>query len=58
MAAARVGDAATEGEQLRHFADWYPAIVEMITARPVSDRCGLYRASGKVAPGCDPRDRR
>ena len=33
---------ATEGEQLRHFADWHPAIVEMITARPVSDRWGLF----------------
>jgi salicylate hydroxylase len=33
---------ATEGEQLRHFADWHPAIVEMITAKPVSDRWGLF----------------
>jgi salicylate hydroxylase len=33
---------ATEGEQLRHFARWHPAIVEMITARPVSDRWGLF----------------
>jgi salicylate hydroxylase len=33
---------ATEGEQLRHFAHWHPAIVEMITARPVSDRWGLF----------------
>jgi salicylate hydroxylase len=32
----------TEGEQLRHFADWHPAIVEMITAKPVSDRWGLF----------------
>jgi salicylate hydroxylase len=33
---------AAEGEQLRHFAHWHPAIVEMITARPVSDRWGLF----------------
>ena len=33
---------ATEGEQLRHFANWHPAIVEMITARPASDRWGLF----------------
>jgi salicylate hydroxylase len=33
---------ATEGDQLRHFAHWHPAIVEMITARPVSDRWGLF----------------
>jgi salicylate hydroxylase len=33
---------ATEGEQLRHFADWHPAVVEMITAKPVSDRWGLF----------------
>ena len=33
---------ATEGEQLRQFADWHPAIVEMITAKPVSDRWGLF----------------
>ena len=33
---------ATEGEQLRHFAGWHPAIVEMITAKPVSDRWGLF----------------
>jgi salicylate hydroxylase len=33
---------ATEGEQLRHFAHWHPAVVEMITARPVSDRWGLF----------------
>ena len=33
---------AIEGEQLRHFAQWHPAIVEMITARPVSDRWGLF----------------
>jgi salicylate hydroxylase len=33
---------ATEGEQLRHFASWHPAVVEMITAKPVSDRWGLF----------------
>jgi salicylate hydroxylase len=33
---------ASEGEQLRHFATWHPAVVEMITARPVSDRWGLF----------------
>jgi salicylate hydroxylase len=33
---------ATEGEQLRHFAGWHPAVVEMITAKPVSDRWGLF----------------
>ena len=33
---------AAEGEQLRHFAHWHPAVVEMITARPVSDRWGLF----------------
>jgi salicylate hydroxylase len=33
---------ATEGEQLRHFAQWHPAVVEMITAKPVSDRWGLF----------------
>ena len=33
---------ASEGEQLRHFAGWHPAVVEMITARPVSDRWGLF----------------
>jgi 2-polyprenyl-6-methoxyphenol hydroxylase-like FAD-dependent oxidoreductase len=33
---------ATEGEQLRHFAHWHPAVVEMITAKPVSDRWGLF----------------
>jgi 2-polyprenyl-6-methoxyphenol hydroxylase-like FAD-dependent oxidoreductase len=33
---------ATEGEQLRHFADWHPAVVEMITAKPISDRWGLF----------------
>jgi 2-polyprenyl-6-methoxyphenol hydroxylase-like FAD-dependent oxidoreductase len=33
---------AAEGEQLRHFAEWHPAVVEMITARPISDRWGLF----------------
>jgi len=33
---------ATEGEQRRHFAGWHPAVVEMITARPISDRWGLF----------------
>ena len=33
---------ATEGEQLRHFAHWHPAVVEMLTAKPVSDRWGLF----------------
>ena len=31
-----------EGEQLRHFAGWHPAVVEMITARPISNRWGLF----------------
>jgi salicylate hydroxylase len=31
-----------EGDQLRHFAEWHPAVVEMITARPISDRWGLF----------------
>ena len=33
---------ATEGEQLRRFAQWHPAVVEMITAMPISDRWGLF----------------
>jgi salicylate hydroxylase len=33
---------ATEGEQLRHFAAWHPAVVEMITAVPISRRWGLF----------------
>lgn len=33
---------ATEGEQLRHFASWHSAVVEMITATPVSNRWGLF----------------
>jgi len=33
---------ATEGEQLRHFASWHSAVVEMITATPVSHRWGLF----------------
>ena len=32
----------TEGEQLRHFGHWHPAVVEMITAKPVSNRWGLF----------------
>ena len=32
----------SEGEQLRHFAQWHPAVVEMITAKPISDRWGLF----------------
>jgi salicylate hydroxylase len=31
-----------EGEQLRHFTGWHPAVVEMITARPISNRWGLF----------------
>ena len=31
-----------EGEQLRHFAQWHPAVVEMITAHPISNRWGLF----------------
>jgi salicylate hydroxylase len=31
-----------EGEQLRHFAAWHPAVVEMITANPISPRWGLF----------------
>ena len=33
---------ATEGEQLRLFGHWHPAVVEMVTARPISDRWGLF----------------
>ena len=33
---------ALEGDQLRHFKDWHPAIVEMITAVPISPRWGLF----------------
>jgi salicylate hydroxylase len=33
---------AAEGEQLRHFARWHPAVVEMITANPISNRWGLF----------------
>jgi len=32
----------TEGEQLRHFGQWHQAVVEMITAKPISDRWGLF----------------
>jgi salicylate hydroxylase len=31
-----------EGEQLRHFAGWHPAVIEMITAHPISPRWGLF----------------
>jgi salicylate hydroxylase len=31
-----------EGEQLRHFASWHPAVREMITANPISPRWGLF----------------
>jgi salicylate hydroxylase len=34
--------AAMEGEQLRHFAQWHPAVVEMITVEPISNRWGLF----------------
>jgi salicylate hydroxylase len=33
---------AREGDQLRHFAGWHPAVVEMITAVPISQRWGLF----------------
>ncbi|HZI78754.1 MAG TPA: FAD-dependent monooxygenase [Vicinamibacterales bacterium] len=33
---------AAEGEQLRHFAQWHPAVVEMITAVSISNRWGLF----------------
>jgi salicylate hydroxylase len=33
---------ATEGEQRRHFAGWHPAVVEMISAVPISNRWGLF----------------
>jgi salicylate hydroxylase len=33
---------ATEGEQLRRFAQWHPAVVETIRAKPISDRWGLF----------------
>ncbi|WP_297368638.1 FAD-dependent monooxygenase [Acidocella sp.] len=33
---------ATPGEQLRHFANWHPAVVEMISAVPTSQRWGLF----------------
>jgi salicylate hydroxylase len=31
-----------EGEQLRHFGGWHPAVVQMITAVPISQRWGLF----------------
>lgn len=33
---------AREGEQLRLFRDWHPAVVQMISAVPVSQRWGLF----------------
>ncbi|SKC95540.1 salicylate hydroxylase [Burkholderia sp. CF099] len=33
---------ANEGEQLRLFKDWHPAVVQMITAVPISQRWGLF----------------
>jgi salicylate hydroxylase len=33
---------ASEGEQMRLFKDWHPAVVQMITAVPVSQRWGLF----------------
>ncbi|MGX6999010.1 FAD-dependent monooxygenase [Caballeronia sp. KNU42] len=33
---------ASEGEQLRLFNDWHPAVVQMITAEPISQRWGLF----------------
>jgi salicylate hydroxylase len=33
---------ATEGEQLALFKDWCPAVVQMITAVPISQRWGLF----------------
>jgi salicylate hydroxylase len=33
---------AEQGEQLRHFANWHPAVVQMITAVPTSQRWALF----------------
>jgi salicylate hydroxylase len=33
---------SVEGDQLRHFGGWHPAVVEMITANPISNRWGLF----------------
>ena len=33
---------ASEGEQLRLFKDWHPAVTQMITAVPISQRWGLF----------------
>ncbi|MEW9586839.1 FAD-dependent monooxygenase [Paraburkholderia sp. DGU8] len=33
---------ASEGEQLRLFKDWHPAVVQMIMAVPISQRWGLF----------------
>ena len=33
---------STEGEQLRLFKNWHPAVVQMISAVPISQRWGLF----------------
>jgi salicylate hydroxylase len=33
---------AEQGEQLQHFANWHPAVVQMITAVPTSKRWALF----------------
>jgi salicylate hydroxylase len=33
---------ANEGDQLRHFKEWHPAITQMIKAVPISPRWGLF----------------
>jgi salicylate hydroxylase len=33
---------SSEGEQLRLFKNWHPAVVQMITAVPISQRWGLF----------------
>ncbi|GJH24956.1 FAD-dependent monooxygenase [Caballeronia novacaledonica] len=33
---------ASEGDQLRLFGNWHPAVVQMITAVPISQRWGLF----------------
>ncbi|MCC8395545.1 FAD-dependent monooxygenase [Paraburkholderia sp. MMS20-SJTR3] len=33
---------ANEGEQLRQFRNWHPAVVQMISAVPISQRWGLF----------------
>jgi salicylate hydroxylase len=44
---------ASEGEQLRLFKDWHPAVVQMITAVPISQRWGLFHrpALGRWSKG-------